>query len=739
MRALAVLLFSLGLLLSAAGCHKILGDYTIEPGCRVGERRCVGNVLQGCNAQGNAWDNLEVCATDALCADNQGKCLSPVCAPGERRCRGQELLLCNSARNDWIVLQKCASAGRCSGERDQGTCTDEPCSPGALECNGSELRSCRPDGSDWKPEQDCGSPALCIEATHACEDAKCSRDEYRCAGAELQICNDMLTGWNVVRSCESSALCDKVNHTCGEVGCTVPGAFSCAGARLQRCSDDLTGFLEEKECPSAAQCDAVKGRCNDAPCQPGTRQCSGATLTVCRADQTGWDTVETCLSDALCQQTVSTGAPKCLAPVCDANATRCVGPQPEVCNAGRSGYRANGAACATPELCAGGSGTCGTPVCQPGSTGCEGAQPTLCNQGLTRKEPKGPPCASEALCNPDLGTCGDQKCMAGQLRCDPDARTHLQRCKDDLTDWEPVPCDICSTPELCSASLGAMTCDATSCLEPVCDAGVPRCSGGGPDQGKVLEVCNAGRTGYTSCQTCDTARLCEVSLEVQPFVCSAKSCTPPSCALTDRWCGGTSGKQLFQCPPSRINTEAQVIATCETAGLCQLTHQNNKTTCEQPTCALTDRWCSGTGNRSLYQCPASRINSQATLLDTCATSGLCQLTRQNNKTTCEKPKCNTGDTNCGGSGGRTLQMCNSDLTGFNDCATCASAQLCMDSLGATTCGASSCLVCSVGDAACNANGDYETCSTDQKGFDVTDCMGNGCDETMGGCLPAPDP
>jgi len=739
MRALAVAVCLLVVVLTVSGCHKLLGDYTIDPGCQPGATRCVGNVRQACNPQGNAWDNLEVCDSAALCAPDQPKCLSSVCVPGERRCRGADLLLCNPARDGWVVLQTCATPGRCSGERDQGRCTDEPCSPGELECNGSELRSCLADGSDWKPRQDCGSPALCIEATHACEDAKCQPGQFRCAGAELQVCNAMLTGWNPVRTCESSALCNDVNGDCGTVACTVANTFSCDGAILQRCSDDLTALVDEKECASAALCDAVNGRCSDSPCAPGTRQCSGATLMVCREDQSGWDPVETCVSDALCQQTVSAAAPNCLAPVCDEKATRCVGAQPEVCNAGRSGFRPNGSPCATPELCAGGSGTCGMPVCKPGEPGCDGAQPTICNQGLTSPIPNGPPCASDALCNRDLGTCGDQKCAAGQLRCDPAAPTHLQRCRDDLTGWEETPCDICATAELCAASLGATTCDASSCQEPVCAAGVPHCGGSGPDQGKVLEMCNSGRTGYTSCQTCETARLCEVSLTTTPFKCTAQACTAPSCALTDRWCGGSSGRQLFQCPASRINSEAQVIATCETAGLCQLTHQNNKTTCEAPSCALTDRWCGGTGGKSLYQCPASRINSQATLLDTCVTAGLCQLTHTNNKTTCEAPKCMPGDTNCGGTGGRKLQMCNSDLTGFNDCATCASAQLCMDSLGATSCDSTACLVCSVGDASCNANGDYETCATDQKGFDVTDCMGNGCDETMGGCLPAPGP
>lgn len=731
MRIPAIGVWLFWLLLLVAGCHKVLGDYTIVPGCERNARQCVGNVLQGCN--GSGWNNLAVCASEKLCTEEQGICLPPVCAGGERRCRDDELQLCSPDRDGWVGLQKCASAARCSGERDQGSCTDEPCEPGALECNGSYLRSCLDDGSGWKDEKDCGSAALCNETKHDCDDAQCQPGEHRCAGAELQICNESLDGWTTLLTCESAALCNKETQQCGTVACTAPGATSCADSILQRCAEDLTGWANEVECKSPAHCDSVAGRCTDEPCQPGARQCSGATLVACRADRTGWDPVATCESDALCQQTISTGSPTCVPPACEATAARCVGAQPEVCNAGRSGYRENGAPCATAELCNAGNATCGGPICAPGGTTCQGAQPVICNQGLSGYVPNGAACASVALCNLATGTCGDKKCAAGQLRCDPDAPTQLQRCNDELTGWVAAPCDVCATAELCAASLGATTCDETSCQEPVCEADVPRCGGVGPDQGKVLEVCNSGRTGYTSCETCQTSRLCEVSLSKPSLTCGTGGCTAPSCALTDRWCGGNDNRELFQCPPSRINTEATVIATCVTAGLCALTHRNNKTTCEPPTCALTDRWCGGNGNRSLYQCPPSRINSEATLLATCATNGLCEESRQMGQTTCVAPRCDAGQTRCGGTGNRTLQMCNSERTGFNDCATCSSSQLCTDSLGATSCNASACVVCSAGEARCNASGNYETCRTDKKGWTVTNCMGNGCDDDEG-CL-----
>jgi len=733
MRFPVIVVYCLALVLTVAGCHKLFGDYTLEAKCSKDAKQCVGNVLQVCNDRGSDWENLRYCPSENLCSEEMGDCLPPTCSTGDRRCSGAVLELCNNTRDGWITLQPCANAGRCSGEL--GRCTDEACTPGMLQCNGNLLQSCVENGLDWHTEQPCQTAALCNTTTHECEDAPCRFGQYRCSGAELQTCNETLSGWTTVRTCESAALCDDANRTCGEVTCTVAGEFTCNGNTLQQCKEDLTGWTDAVTCPTAGHCDAAHGICSDAPCEPGTRQCHGATLVSCKADRSGWESVSTCQSDALCQQTLDSNATTCVEPACEASAVRCTGAQPEVCNAGRSGYRPNGAACATPELCNAGNGTCDTPVCTPGARTCKEAQPYVCNAGLTMYVPDGPPCASAPLCNLATGTCGDKKCAAGQLRCDPAAPTHLQRCNDDLTDWEPVPCDTCATPELCAASLGATTCDAASCKEPVCTAGVPRCGGTGAAQGKALEVCNAGRTGYTSCQTCETAGLCDVSLNTTPFVCSSKACTTPSCALTDRWCGGNGNTQLFQCPPSRINYQAILLDTCATQGLCELTHSRNKTQCEPPSCALTDRWCGGNGTRSLYQCPPSRINSEATVLDTCATQALCEQTRQESKTKCDLPKCAVGETNCGGDDERALQMCNSDRTAFNTCDTCDTAELCSASLGARTCNTNACLACAKDDALCDDSGNYQVCRADQSGFDTIDCMGNGCDETMGGCLP----
>jgi hypothetical protein len=723
-------------LLVLAGCQSLFGDFTVEdassPGCAPGAVQCFGNVLQKCDDKTKTWNNLAVCASERLCDKTSPTCLPATCAAGERRCQGADLQICNATRDGWAALETCATAGRCSAE--SGTCTDEPCSPETLQCNGATLQVCNEDQSGWSDVQDgqCASPALCNKDQRKCDTPVCQPGAFNCAGAELQTCNATLNGWTAVQSCESDALCNDLMRRCDTGECTIAGEFRCddTGA-LERCADDLTGFTTIDTCQSRAFCDAVNGKCTTQPCTPGTYQCDGATLEVCKPDSSDWTPAATCQTDGLCQLTLGAHETVCRGPVCMAGETKCVAGQPQICNAGLTDFRANGPACLTVDLCA--NGACSTPVCGPTDTTCDLAQPQICNPGRTGYVANGSACATAALCNPTTGTCGDQKCVAGQLRCDPEHPTNLQRCNADLTDWEATPCDICETAELCDASLTATSCDALSCQEPVCNAGDPHCGGSGTDAGKVLEVCNQGRTGYTACQTCVTPELCDASLVTTPFACTATACTQPSCNTTDRWCGGNGNTALYQCPPSRINTKATLLATCVTNGLCELTRQENKTTCEAPTCALTDLWCGGTGNTTLYQCPASRINSQPVSLGVCATNGLCELSHQEGKTTCEAPKCATGATQCGGTGNKTLQMCKTDRTGYMDCGACGSAQLCTDSLGATTCNTSACHACVAGEAHC-VNGNYQTCNAARTGFDVTDCGGSGCDETAGGCL-----
>lgn len=759
---------ALGLLLLLAGCQELFGDFTVvedAAGCSSTAVQCVRNVLQRCNGEDGDWDNADVCASETLCDAQQEKCLPAACASGEWRCRDAELEICNGTRDGWITLTTCETAGHCSAQA--GRCMEDPCEPGEIQCNSAVLQSCKEDRSGWDDLDTCASAALCDEENGVCGESACELGQVRCDGAQLQTCTETLDGWTTIQSCHSAALCDADARKCGTEACTVPGAFRCGeDGALETCSEDLTGWTAVDMCKSVAHCDAVNGLCMEEPCTPGEYQCSGADLEVCNDERTGWDPVDTCETDALCQLTLSEGSTLCEPPRCAADEFECDDGQPLTCNAGRTEFRENGAACLTAELCNSQQGTCSSPTCDPGDTRCTDAQPEICNSAQTGYVPNGDACDSAALCNPSTGTCGDAECVQGQLRCDPENPTELQRCKSDLSGWDT--CDTCATAGLCSASIGTATsCDVSSCQEPSCALTDQWCGGTG---NRSLYQCPESRinTQAIVLDECVTNGLCELAHSQ-----AASTCPEPSCALTDRWCGGSGNRSLYQCPASRINTQAAVLDECATNGLCELAHSQGASTCPEPTCDLSERWCGGTGDRTLYQCPESRISSEPDVLDECATSALCEQA-QDDGTLCPDPTCTAGEKQCNGS---QLEICNSGRTGWTNLEVCDSATLCTNSLmpsgqmtcdacldGSTTCAGAQprvcndpgtgpavwedsgaecdadtlcdadtgTCICGLGDTRCNPmSNNFEECQS--TGWEETDECTTDCDDTMG-CL-----
>jgi hypothetical protein len=133
---------------------------------------------------------------------------------------------------------------------------------------------------------------------------------------------------------------------------------------------------------------------------------------------------------------------------------------------------------------------------------------------------------------------------------------------------------------------------------------------------------------------------------------------------------------------------------------------------------------------TLYQCPASRINTEAIVLDTCATNALCEEAHSEDATSCPAPACSVGQTRCSGTSSRTLQMCNGDRTGFADCDTCDSGALCTDSLGATTCNTSACHVCLADQKRCDGS-ELQICNSAHTGWTTLTCASEAlCEQSL---------
>src|SRR5690606_11529106 len=225
---------------------------------------------------------------------------------------------------------------------------------------------------------------------------------------------------------------------------------------------------------------------------------------------------------------------------------------------------------------------------------------------------------------------------------------------------------------LCSASIdNAVSCGDDACTEPSCALTDRWCGGLGS---RALYQCPASRinTQATVLDTCATKDLCDLAHAEGMAMCPEPTCTP-----TDRWCGGDGNTTLYQCPASRINSEPDVVDVCETSGLCALALSQGSAMCPEPSCAPTDRWCGGDGNATLYQCPASRINSQPDVLDVCETGGLCELAHSQGDSECPAPTCASGEKRCNGA---QLQICNAGRTGWTNLQMCGSSTLCMNSL-----------------------------------------------------------
>jgi hypothetical protein len=162
------------------GCRA--GSCTI---CRPGSRNCDGLQPQVCSDNGAGFANQgDVCETS--CVD--GRC--GICDPGERRCSGANVELCGDDGQAWRQLSACLT--HC----DNGACT--VCTPGAVRCFGRTVQTCAQDGSAWADNQQCNG---------ACRDGACQGEvvcvpgEIRCNGQNREACAPGGESWLVRESC----------------------------------------------------------------------------------------------------------------------------------------------------------------------------------------------------------------------------------------------------------------------------------------------------------------------------------------------------------------------------------------------------------------------------------------------------------------------------------------------------------------------------------------------------------
>ncbi len=353
-------------------------------GCDAGKKRCNGNTVEQCDAQGLSFVTVQECA--AGCSGSA--CLPPVCTPGNVRCNGNAIEACVPSGAEWAFVQFCASA--CAA----GSCTPPAtvCTAGATRCDGLALEQCTPDGMGWAFDQFCAN--ACVEG--ACQAASpiCTPGATQCDGLAVERCTPDGTAWAFERFCPYQC----ASGACSSPACQ-PFATRCQDAQtLETCAADGTQWVAAA-CATGQACES--GVCRPTVCAPEAKRCVEKTIQTCNALGTAWDTTDSCAVG--CQDGV------CESAQCTPGARQCDGTAVEACAPDGSGF-VFVQYCAT--SCA--DGACTPPVCAPLARRCNGKDIEVCDGaggGWTKVDSCPDACEN--------GACSQRvtQCNPGQLQC----------------------------------------------------------------------------------------------------------------------------------------------------------------------------------------------------------------------------------------------------------------------------------------------------------------------------------
>ncbi|HEY6725884.1 MAG TPA: hypothetical protein VI197_17745 [Polyangiaceae bacterium] len=680
--------------LTAQGCHKIFGDFSVEPApdagdCVSGTHRCVDEFLVACDD--GAWGAAQPCLTADRCDSANGGCR--VCQPGAGRCNEAWREVCSEDGTAWEPAEECRSAETCDSlaclcPKDPSANCD-PCPEGEVRCQAADasnplamsnvLAQCT--GGVWQTLAACTNEVLCQRTVDIAMsdpgsfEGKCVMAECEtpgalgCDGNILRRCAQSQQMWNQVDVCETAEVCAHIVSTTTDplvaatltecvAPCSPAGGYRCDGQVVMQCRQDQTGEDPLLTCPENESCDVETGGCRR--CTPGEFRCNVATLETCAEDYT-WVFVRECETRALCSVTTDSGT---------------------------------GAM----------QGECLEPSCEAGTFACEGATLLTCNLDRTAMEPH-TQCGSSTLCNDTDGRCETPVCAVdGSLECT--AGNTLRRCVDGRSRWETV--EECPVGTTCSSDPSL----TDPCLTE-CPANPVQCVG------NVRRVCSdaTGAAIWTVQRTCNTAALCQCALNGNCAQYNSDStCGEPVCGanLDDVQCNGA---WLQACAPGRDQWVDQM--DCESEDLCSVDATGNIGACLAcPVAGEVQCYNSNTARRTCAADQSGWVNSQNCSYG-CVESG----------TTDYCAVCLAGELRCGSDG--ELDVCASDRRTLVDEQNCPFT--CVNNGNADFCAA-----CAEGETRCNGATELEACSTDLTTLNHSDdcefsCIDNGLADFCGTC------
>jgi len=265
----------------------------VLPTCSAGQFNCDTGSPRPCKSDRTGWDDATLDCAENTCNPQTGDCSE--CTIGSYACSGQNLEHCNEQRS-WESTA-CSSALACNTGKVP-SCDPPSCTPGEFHCSStSSLERCRSDGTKWEPIEQCVNRVLCNPKATRCEVPRCPiAGAKRCQANAHQVCRNDLTGWDELSACPATGSCDP-GLGCLDARCA-NGTYRCNDVSLETCTNG--SWTRLATCQTTTLCNAAQHVCTTATCAPGERQCQGNVLLRCNAALDGWDELETCSGPTRC-------------------------------------------------------------------------------------------------------------------------------------------------------------------------------------------------------------------------------------------------------------------------------------------------------------------------------------------------------------------------------------------------------------------------------------------------------
>lgn len=345
-----------------------------------GDRQCAGGEI--CNtATGECFE--PECTQDSDCSGGF-TCQTGVCAPidpvvceaGEESCDGDVIVRCSRDGTE-STRSPCAGDTVCIDDETSVRCAERACEPDSVGCVDVDTAFlCAADGMSLE-ELPCPSGRSCVSGV--CRPQICEPSAVTCDGDSLLVCNETGTSeQNVACAVDPDCAASDFGCTCDDSDCVEricqPGVGQCVGSGTRRCDETGLAVLPIENCGDDESCFA--GECLPLECTPGSTLCAANTLLTCTAGGgSRWRETNCESTGAYCDDSGATAL--CRSRVCEPGASRCAigSAAAERCNDDGSAFVA--IACDASQYCA--SGFCVADVCAAGATSCIGGNANTCN------------------------------------------------------------------------------------------------------------------------------------------------------------------------------------------------------------------------------------------------------------------------------------------------------------------------------------------------------------------------